>query len=212
MRILGTSSAMLLLSLAACQEVPTEPDGTILAVAHTDLVDAALVMNGEPVVRRIEAVTHAVLAVNEQVGRVIIAWPPNPCTEIGPACDAAFAANVAYSALGQSVADVCAGGPPSGPALDPGRGGAAGGSDAGLAGRLVAVASAMAGAVSRFSGIYVPSPGPPDLPWVPDPGPPEAPVAQALNALSAVVYEGGASLTGWLGGAFDYLPNPCVVG
>jgi hypothetical protein len=57
-----------------------------------------------------------------------------------------------------------------------------------------------------------PEPGPPDLPWAPDPGPPDAPVAQALNALSEAVYVGGASLTGWLGGSFDYPPNPCVVG
>jgi hypothetical protein len=84
-------------------------------------------------------------------------------------------------------------------------------SEAGVAGQHSAVASVLGNAANRLAGICVPNPGPPELPWAPDPGPPDAPVAAALNALSQAISTGGGTTAGWLGGAFDWPPNPCSV-
>ena len=159
-----------------------------------------------PTANRIDAVTQIVEATNDRLGRVASAFPPNPCasiTEPTAFCDAAISAFFAYSALGQTVADACAGVPLDGPGdavISDADAYAADMSPTGAANQLASITIVLGNADDRLGGIQIPTPGPPD-----------APVATALNALSVAIIDGGTAAGGLTGGAFEFPPNPCAV-
>jgi hypothetical protein len=155
---------------------------------------------------RIAAIARIVLAADARLERIILAYPPNPCalvTEPTGLCDAAVAVVAGYAAIGASVAEACGGsvqraaGRP-GTAADADAPAAA--SDAsGTARRLAAIARVLRGADARLEAILPPGPV--------TPGSPEA---DALDGLSRAVHDGGRAAAGWIGGAFDWPPNPCA--
>jgi hypothetical protein len=156
-----------------------------------------------PTANRIDAVTNIVIATNARLERVIAAHPPDPgAPEIGPVGLAFIAALGAYSTIGQSVADACAGALLDGPGdavITDADAFAADTSATGIANQLASIATVLGNADDRLGGILSPTPGPP-----------EAPEAAALDALSVAIYEGGSAAAGWLGAGFDYPPNPCA--
>jgi hypothetical protein len=154
---------------------------------------------------RIAAVTNIVVASNARVDRVALAWPPNPCagiTEPSSLCTAALGVVGAYSALGQAVADACAGIPLTGPGdavISDADIYAADTTAAGIANQLASIRTVLGDAGDRLGGITIP-----------DPGPPDGPEAAALDALSVAIFEGGTDALDLVGGGgFDYPPNPC---
>jgi hypothetical protein len=157
-----------------------------------------------PTANRIDAVTEIVEATNARLERVASSYPPNPCADITEPtafCDAAIGAFVAYSALGQSVADACAAEALEGPGdavITDADAFAADMSAAGLANQLTSIAVVLGNADDRLGGILLPNPGPP-----------EAPVAAALHTLSVAISDGGTAAEELLGAGFDYPPNPC---
>lgn len=153
-----------------------------------------------PTANRIAAVTNIVVATNARLDRVITAWPPNPCTGICPVDDGFVAARVAYEALGQSVAEACAGSPGDGlgdAVITDADAFAADTSQTGIANQLLSIATVLGNADDRLGGIRVPNPGPP-----------ESPEMVALVALAEAVDLGGAAAAGWSGVLWP--PNPCV--
>jgi len=160
-----------------------------------------------PTANRIDAVTNIVEATNARLERVASAYPPNPCADITEPtafCDAAIGAFAAYSAVGQSVADACAGGPLDGPGdavITDADAFAADMSATGLANQLASIAVVLGNADDRLGGILTPSPGPPD-----------APVTTSLGVLYAAIADGGTVAGGLLhppDPGFEYPPNPC---
>ncbi len=172
--------------------------GSRIPVNSTD--DAA-----SPAANRIAAVTNIVIATNARLTRVAAAFAPNPCadvTEPTTFCDAVIGVFFAYSALGQSVADACAGSPLDGPGdavITDADAYATDMSAAGIVNQLASIATVLGNADDRLGGILIPSPGPPD-----------SPEAAVLSALSVAIFDGGSAAAGWLGGIFDYPPNPCA--
>jgi hypothetical protein len=154
---------------------------------------------------RIAAVTNIVVVTNARLDRVAITWPPNPCagiTEPTPLCTAAIEVVGAYSALGQAVADACAGIPLAGPGdavISDADVYASDTTSAGIANQLASIRTVLGNATDRLGGIRIP-----------DPGPPDGPEAAALNALSVAIFDGGTDALGLVGGGgFDFPPNPC---
>lgn len=187
----------LLLILAACQDAATAPESPLPQGLTADLAGTA---PAEATAQRIGAITQMVLATNARVGDAMVAWPPNPCTEISPLCDAAARTNLGYHGLGEAVALLCEGGTATAGTLAPDLEAAlAAPYHGGGAGRLISAAAVLDNALHQLAMVQTPSPGAP-----------EEPVAGALNALGKAVFDGGSALAGWLGGGFDFPPNPCT--
>jgi hypothetical protein len=156
---------------------------------------------GQPIANRIDAVTNIVLATNARLERVVVAWPPNPCTEIGPLCDSAYAALAAYEALGSSVDAVCSARPIDGAVRTTIADGdlyAADMTSNGIANQLASIAVVLGNADDRL-GVIFPSPAPPD-----------APTKAALDSLYEAISAGGtvAGALVFLDG-YEFPPNPC---
>lgn len=213
MHVPRATASVLLFAMAACQDSTTAPGARPAQLQPLSLHTAPATGRvsifaggdaGSPQAQRVDAVTNVVVAMNQRLERVIAAAPQNPIVEPGPVADGFIAAYAAYSGLGQSVADVCAGvvsGSRTGDAIVDSDALAADMSATGIGNQLASIVTVLTNANDRLGAIFIPGAGPP-----------EAPVAAALRALSQEVFAGGSAAAGWLGGAFDFPPNPCTGG
>jgi hypothetical protein len=156
---------------------------------------------GQPIANRIDAVTSIVLATNARLERVVVAWPPNPCLEIGPLCDSAFEALAAYETLGSSVDAVCRARTIDGAVratIADGDLYAADMTANGIANQMASIATVLGNADGRLGVIS------------PEPGPPDAPARAALQSLYAAISTGGTAAGGWVSpDGILWPPNPC---
>lgn len=156
-----------------------------------------------PTANRIAAVTNIVVATYARLERVIVAYPPNPCEgatelELAPLCSSAVATLAAFSALGESVNDVCAGRALEGPGdvvIADADAFAGDSSATGIANQLGSIATVLGNADDRLGGIQLPNPGPPNDPAI----------LGALYTLAEAVHVGEATAATWL---LAVPPNP----